>query len=72
MLDILMKNMTQENLCEAPESQRLEGFMWEPFLDQNFETEVFPLFSSPNPQFLKSEKVFRKIFLSVPKTGRTC
>lgn len=59
MLDIfLMKNMTQENLCEAPESQRLDGFMREPFLGQNFETEVSLLFSSSNPQFLKSEKSF--------------
>lgn len=31
MLDILMKNMTQEKLCEAPESQKLDGFMLEPF-----------------------------------------
>lgn len=31
MLDILMKNTTQENLCEAPKSQKLDGFMLEPF-----------------------------------------
>lgn len=62
MLDILMKNTNQENLCEAPESQQLDGFVLEPFLGQNFETELSLLSSSSNPQFLKSEKAFRMIF----------
>lgn len=65
-----MKNTSQENLCEAPKSQKLDSFMLEPFLGQNFETELSLLFSSSNPQILKSEKAFRRIFLSLPEIDR--